>query len=192
MYRKWSAWFIGATNAPTCTTSREYVELKFQEYDIEEDITYSQWDRTDRTILRAQTTPVDEFIELLVYQIDNLSKHSFITKSQPQYLKVRKEEIDEETCIILLDFAENYHFIVHDEVQGYHWNKYQCTLHPVVIYYKDQQNPLIHKSICILSDNLDHDTSFVHELQRLVCNFIQETLPQIKHIEYWSDGCAGQ
>ena len=28
--------------------------------------------------------------------------------------------------------------------------------------------------------------------QRLVCNLIQETLPQIKHIEYWSDGCAGQ
>ena len=177
---------------PTCTKSREYVELKFQEYDIEEDITYSQWDRTDRTIPRTQTTPVDEFIELLVYQIDNLSKHFFITKSQPQYLKVQKEEIDEETCIILLDFAENYHFIVHDEVQGYHWNKYQCTLHPVVIYYKDQQNQLIHKSICVLSENLDHDTSFVHELQRLVCNFIQETLPQIKHIEYWSDGCAGQ
>ena len=92
---------------PTCTKSREYVELKFQEYDIEEDITYSQWDRTDRTILRTQTTPVDEFIQLLVYQIDNLSKHFFITKSQSQYLKVQKEEIDEETCIILLDFAEN-------------------------------------------------------------------------------------
>ena len=56
---------------PICTTSREYVELKFQEYDIEEDITYSQWDRTDRTILRTQATPVDEFIELLVYHIDN-------------------------------------------------------------------------------------------------------------------------
>ena len=68
---------------PTYTALREYVELKFQEYDIEEDITYSQWDRTNRTILRTQTTPVDEFIELLVYHIDNLSKHSFITKSQP-------------------------------------------------------------------------------------------------------------
>ena len=173
---------------PTYTALREYVELKFQEYDIEEDITYSQWDRTDRTILRTQTTPVDEFIELLVYHIDNLSKHSFIAKSQPRYLKVRKEEIDEETCIILLDFAENYHFIVQDEVQGYHWNKDQCTLHPVVICYKNQQNQLIHKSICILSDNLDRETSFVHQLQRLVSNFIQETLPQIKDIEYWSAG----
>ena len=88
--------------------------------------------------MRTHTTPVNEFIEQLVYHIDNLSKHSFIAKSQPRYLKAWKEEIDEETCIILLDFAKNYHFIVHDEVQGYHWNEDQCTFHPVVIYYKDQ------------------------------------------------------
>ena len=114
-------------------------------------------------------------------------KHSFSAKSQARYLKLWKEEIDEETCIILLDFVENYHFIVQDEVQGYHWNKGQCTRHPVVIYYKNQP---FHTSICILSDDLYHDTSFVHKLQGLVCNFIQETF-QIKHIEYSSDGCAG-
>ena len=104
---------------PTYTALREYVELKFQEYNIE-DITHSQWDSTNRTTLRTHTTPVDEFIELLVYHTDNLSKHSFITKSQARYLKARKEEIDEDTCIILLDFAEKYHVIVQDEVQGYH------------------------------------------------------------------------
>ena len=125
---------------PTYTASTEYDELKFQEYYIEEDITYSQWDSTNRATLRKHTTPVDEFIELLVYYLTNLSKYPFIAKGQARYLKVRKEEIDEETCIILLDFAENYHFIVQDEVQGYHWNKDQCTLHPVVIYYKNQQN----------------------------------------------------
>ena len=150
---------------PTYTALREYVELKLQEYDIEEDVTYSQEDSTNRTTLRTHKTPVDEFIELLAYHIHNLSKHSFIVKNQAQYLKARKEEIDEETCIILLDFTENYHFIVQDEVQGYYWNKDQYTLHTVVIYYKNHQNQLIHKSVCILSDNLDHDTSFVHELQ---------------------------
>ena len=67
---------------PTYTALREYVELKFQEYDIEEDITYSQWDSSNRTTLRIHTTPVDKFIELLVYHRENLSKHSFIAKSQ--------------------------------------------------------------------------------------------------------------
>ena len=123
---------------PTDTVLREYVELKFQEYDIEEDITYSHWDSTNRTTLRTHTTSVDEFIELLVYHIDNLSKCSFIAKSLARYLKEQKEEMDEETCIILLDFAGNCHVIVQDEAQGYHWNKDQCALHPVVICYKNQ------------------------------------------------------
>ena len=123
---------------PTYTALTEYVELKFQEYDIEEDITYSHWDSTNRTTLRTHTTSVDEFIELLVYHIDNLSKCSFIAKSQARYLKEQKEEMDEETCIILLDFAGNCHVIVQDEAQGYHWNKDQCALHPVVICYKNQ------------------------------------------------------
>ena len=119
-------------------------------------MTYSQWDSTHRTAIRTHTTHVEEFIELLVYNIDNLTTHSFIAKSQTRYLKSRKSEIDDETCIILLDFAENYHYIVQDEVQGYHWNKDQCTLHPVVIYYKNEQNELEHISMCILTDDLNH------------------------------------
>ena len=77
-------------------------------------------------------------------------------------------------------------------MQGYHLNKDQCTLDPVVISCKNQQNHLVHTSICILSDDLDHDTSFVHELQRFVRNYIQDTLPQIKHTAFWSNDCAGQ
>ena len=76
-------------------------------------------------------------------------------------------------------------------MQGYHWNKDQCTLHPVVIYYKNEQNEVVHP-LCIISDDLDHETSFVHQLQKLVTDFIKQNLPQIKKIEYWSDGCAGQ
>ena len=41
--------------------------------------------------------------------------------------------MNHETLIIMGDFAENYKFMVQDEVQGFHWNNLQCTLHPVVI-----------------------------------------------------------
>ena len=176
-------------SCPTYTALRDYIVSKFEEFEIVDDISFSQWDSTDRTDLRTHTA-VEEFVDLLVYSIDNLSTHSFIARSQARYLKARKEDMDKETCIILLDFAENYHYIVQDEVQGFHWNKAQCTLHPVVLYYKNEKNELVHTSLCFISD--DHDTSFVHQLQKLVCNFIKETLPQIKRLEYWSDGCAGQ
>ena len=115
-----------------------------------------------------------------------------IAKSQAQYLKERKENLDEKTCIILLDFAENYHYIVQDEVQGYHWNKEQCMLHHVVMYFKDEENNLKCTSICFLSDDLDHNTNFVHELQRITSEYIKQNNEQIEIFHYCCDGCAGQ
>ena len=64
-------------------------------------------------------------------------------------------------------------------LQGFHWNKDQCTLHQVVIYYKDGL-VLKHVSLCFLSDDLEHDTSFVYELQRQTATFIKEHLSKIR------------
>ena len=33
---------------------------------------------------------------------------------------------------VLGDLAENYQFLVQDEIQSYHWSKEYCTLHPLV------------------------------------------------------------
>ena len=32
-----------------------------------------------------------------------------------------------DTCIIMLDFAENDHFVLQGVIQSFHWNKSQCT-----------------------------------------------------------------
>ena len=39
--------------------------------------------------------------------------------------------------IVLGDFAENYQFLVQDQIQSYHWSKEQCTLHPLIVYFID-------------------------------------------------------
>jgi hypothetical protein len=36
-----------------------------------------------------------------------------------------KETIGMNEAIVIGDFAENYQFIIQDEIQGYHWNKQQ-------------------------------------------------------------------
>ena len=126
-------------NCPGSDALHTYLQKKFKEYDVDDNITFSQWDSTDRTAQRTCTAPGEDFLEQLVYKIDKLTTQSFIAKSQARYLKTRKAEMDDTSCLILLDFAENYHYVVQDEVQGRHWNKEQCTLHPVVLYYKDDK-----------------------------------------------------
>ena len=52
-----------------CATSsslHEHVTAKLEEYEITDDIDFSQWDSTDRTTLRTYTSPVEEFVDMLL------------------------------------------------------------------------------------------------------------------------------
>ena len=78
-----------------------------------------------------------------------------------------------------------------NEVQSYHENKRYCTLHPFVIYFK-KENVLLHQSICFLSDDLEHDTNFVYEIQRDICVFIKKEMPLVVKVDYFSVGCTNK
>ena len=158
----------------------------------EMEIDFKQWAKVDRTELLSIKLPINEFIELLLEKLDNITTHSFIAKAQSSYLKHLKETLKSDEAIVLGDFAENYSFVIQDEIQGYHWNKSQCSLHPIVIYHSSN-NFLLASSICILSDDLDHDVSFVYKVMDEAVKHIKtELIPSINTIHYFSDGCAGQ
>lgn len=89
------------------------------------------------------------------------TSHSYIAKSQANFLKDLKQNLPSNEVIVLGDFAENYSFVVQDEVQGMHWNNAQCSLHPIVIYYKNDGETKSH-SLCFVSNDLKHDVDFVH------------------------------
>ena len=119
------------------------------DYDDAE-ITFQQWTTRDRVELIFCTLPLDEFIEQLSVQLDEITSHSFIARSQSQYLNKLKENLKCGEAIILGDFAENFSFIVQDEIQGYNRNDQQCSLHPIVLYYcKENESDLVSTSIVL-------------------------------------------
>ena len=106
--------------------------------DVEEErVTFKQWVSTDSVDLITQTIPLSEFLTTLSHQINSIPYHSYIAKSEARYLSEIKQNLEEDDIIALGDFAENYTFLIQDEIQGYHCSKQQCTLHPLVIYYKE-------------------------------------------------------
>ena len=121
-------------------------------------VTFKQQVNTDCADLITETMPLSEFITTLSCQLDSITCHSYIAKSQARYLSELKENLEEDAIIVLGDFAENYTFVIQDEIQGYHWSKQQCTLHPLVIYYKENSE-LKSMSLSIISDDLDHDAA---------------------------------
>ena len=181
----------------SCPNCRGIVNLHkkldeiFSNLEASEPIQFQQWQSTDRTRIISLSLPLTEFVQLLAEKLDLFTAHSYIAKAQATYFKHRKETLKSNECLILADFAENYHFIIQDEIQSCHWSKESCTLHPICIYIlcNGTIQPL---SLCFISDDLEHDTAFVYYLQSILCNYLQVTYPQLIKVEYFSDGCAAQ
>ena len=172
---------------PGTDNLKVFLDEELKDIDTEEEFQFNQWQSTDRSQLITQTVTLYEYKELLVSIIDKLTSQSCIAQFQSSYLKVLKKNLSVNECVVLGGFAENYEFVVQDEIQSYHWNKEHSTLHPAVMYFKTSANPdeIQHKSFCFSSDDMDHDTCFVYEIQKQITQFLKDSLPAVNKIYYF-------
>ena len=77
----------------------------------------------NRTELVTLVDTRESYIEKLAQKIDDLTRHSFIAKTQSAYnMNVLKGRLIPETEILRQgDFADNFSFVVQDEIQSFHW-----------------------------------------------------------------------
>lgn len=168
-------------------------DIQYTKYDH-----FKQWVDIDRTALITKftyseffhfsiTKSYDEFFEYFSEQLIKLKPHHFIAKQQSSYLRAKKESLLETECIVLRDFAENYTFVVQDEIQSYHRVNLQATLHPYTIYYKStMSNVLKTKSFCITSDHLKHNADSVFSFQSRLLQQIKNKFLNIFTIHYYT------
>ncbi len=90
------------------------------------------------------------------------------------------------------DFAENLSYVVKDEIQSFHWENKQATLHPFVAYHRLADGTLEHCNICVVSDTKEHTTVTAYAFLSFVIPYLQTWFPDMKKIHYFTDGCAGQ
>lgn len=94
--------------------------------------------------------------------------------------------------LAICDFAENYSFVLQDEVQSHHWNVQQATIHPFVIYFKENMQ-VKHFSFIIISEELRHDSVAVNLFISKMVAFLRINQSKvIKKIYFMSDGAASQ
>lgn len=85
-----------------------HLKYKLKEFDEEEEIGFKQWESADHAKLVTHLMFIKDFKELLTNKIHEFTKHSFISKTQNEYLKQLKETLTVTQCIILVDFTENH------------------------------------------------------------------------------------
>ena len=165
-----------------------------EEEEEEKEVKFSQWASTDRADIIKHKLPVSEFVDQLVEKLDCLTPHSYVATTQGAFLKKIRTELGDDEFVVMGDFAENHCFVVQDEAQSYHWNKKSCTLHPVMIYFKNKDTGVIQGCpLVYMSDDLKHDYYFVYKVIDLVVQYIKINITNdIRKITYVSDGCSGQ
>ena len=123
--------------------------------------------------------------------MNKLLLHDFTATKQTRHYSKLKEELKEGEFLVILDFAENYSFVMQNAAQGFHWNNDQASLFPIVVYYRED-GKLKNLSIVGISDCLKHDTIAVYIFQRKLIDILKRKFPHIRKIIYYSDGAPQQ
>jgi hypothetical protein len=124
--------------------------------------------------------------------LEKLCAHSFIAKAQSDFFRSIKENLKDDEILVVMDFSENFSFVVQNAPQNFHWSNSSATIHVSVAYYKTN-NELQHLSHVIISDCHDHNTTAVHICQRMLMSRLRHIPGLILHkVIYMTDGSAAQ
>ena len=94
------------------------------------------------------------------------------------------------TTAVLMEFAENYSFVMQDTVQRFHWNNTQAALNPFEVYYFNRDCNIQCRSYCIISGRLKHDVNAIYSLIKSVITDLTELVPSLNRCIYFSDGAG--
>lgn len=104
-----------------------------------------------------------------------------------------KEVLPMNQAICPMDFAENYTFGFADKIQSAYFDKNSVTLHPVVVYTKDEtENEVKHKSLVLVSYELSYTSSTVFAIMKQVVTEVKSILPNVEMIQYMTDSPTSQ
>ena len=96
-----------------------------------------------------------------------------------------------EEALVLGDFAENYQFLIQDEIQTI--IRVRSTVRYIqLLFILRMIQAVFSTSPSVLYQMTTHTICFVYEVQKTMINYLHELLPQVKKLFYFSDGCGGQ
>lgn len=176
-------------------------QIPYQKFDNSISIKYNNWQSiieeiediktkkirkvrkyTKKTII---STPRDIILKL-ENNLEGFLKHEFNIYHQYQIVKSLKDNLNENDCLIHMDFSENYNTKYSEEIQSFHFggSRTQISLHTVVVYTKNKT-----ECFATMSNILHHNVPAIWaHLQP-----IMQLLPiSIENINFLSDGPVTQ
>lgn len=171
------------------------VELsKYSLFSKVQEVTFQSWqDKGSRSHMETLKQPIRQFKTDLCDDFWNLTQHHFIADAQKTHFKHVRNNLSLDTAVIVMDFSENFAFVIQNSVQAFYYNNDSATIHPFLMYYKvENEDSVKSTNFCVISDTSDHQAFTVHAFMEKLTNIIKSEYPWIKKIIYFSDGAPSQ
>ena len=102
------------------------------------------------------------------------------------------EDLDDQSVVLVVDFAENYDHNAQDEAQSHRWGHEATTLHPIIAIFKNVNGKIARHAVNLMSDDRKHDSFAATHLVAEAIKYLRIKKPQLKKFYIFSDGAAGQ
>lgn len=165
------------------------------------DVKYTNWtiknteenSSISKVTLENFSEPINQFIDNLVKDIWNMTPHEFISHNHKEYFNHCKTNLDNDTGLLIMDFAENYTFLCQNSTQGFYFSNTSATLFTAGLYYKKEMGDELKVStFCVISNTSKHQAYSVNICMEKILNQIKNEFLWIKNLIYFSDGAPTQ
>lgn len=139
-----------------------------------------------------QSANKEAFIEDFKKDLEDFRNHTQRVKKQYAELRNLKQNLPLNEAMIQMDFSENFTCRSLEEIQSAYWNQTSVTIHPAVIYFRDKEGEVQHKSVVTISDEGSHSASTVCAFLDDLMTQVKEVVPQCEKVHYWTDSPSSQ
>lgn len=159
---------------------------------LDKKITWSQWTAKETGYLEKVTTTgsTRDAIQQLCDLLPQFKWHAFLKERQSRAYEgdmACAQMEDSDSCLVQMDFSENYSALYQDEIASAYFGQKQITVYTVTMWYRKQTVSLI-----LTSDVREHDKDTVAAFTSTILNIVESEFPGVASVIIWTDGPASQ
>jgi hypothetical protein len=149
--------------------------------DYNEECAWTVWKKVNNKFdLQQITGSVDSLLTEIEDKWDVFLFHVYCNRQQREYIKELREKSTDKTFLVAqIDFSMNYTLVRQREVQQGFFSQHQATLFTIHLTVGQEQ-----RNVAIISNSMEHTTSFVYCAQKILVQFIKKNFPLVKKINY--------
>ncbi|CAF1145585.1 unnamed protein product [Adineta steineri] len=149
-------------------------------------IKWFQWKNTSgRAEKQESEGTVKDCVQHLSGLVEQYLLHVFIKRAQSSLFERIKEDTDDRKVLLQVDYSENFAMEEQDAIQAAYWNTKALS-----IFTAHAWCGAVNYSFALVSNNLTHDKYCVDVCLNNIISKLNQYLPDLEEIVFFSDGAA--